>query len=348
MDNSARNEQPAAGHWPTRSPRAHERLAELADYCIPVAIREVADLGIADLLAKGPRPAGELAEEVGADRQALTRVLRALASRGVFTEESSGRFANTPLSSLLRSDHPLSMRDSLTIIPSHLRAWASFDHSVRTGRPAFDHVHGQTEWEYLASHADEARRFDRSMRSLSVLLLRTSLRAYPWRELQTVADIGGGDGTFLTGLLTRCKDLHGVLVDQADVVAAAPDIARAAGVSARIQVVAGDIFQPLPAGHGGYVLKLVLHAFDDDAAATILQHVREAMRQDSRLLVIDSVIPPGDAFDPGKIMDLQMLATTRGHERTEAEFRSLLTRSGLRLNRVIPTPSMPIVEAVLP
>ena len=323
-----------------------ERLAELADYCTPIALRQVADLGIADILATNPLPVTEIAARTGTHAPSLLRVLRALASRGLFTEESPERFANNSLSALLRTDHPLSMRDSLTPIPSQLRAWSDFGHTVKTGEPAFDHVHGQTEWEYLSTHPDEAMRFNRSMRSLTVLILRTSIRAYPWTDLGTVVDIGGGDGTFIAGLLTRYKELRGVVVDLPHVAAAAAENARKAGLGMRLEIIPGDIFKSLPAGHGGYILKFILHAFADDMAFTILTRVRGAMRADSKLIVIDSLLSTGSGADLGRIMDLQMLATTRGHERTEAEFRELFAAARLRLSALVPTRGLPLMEVV--
>lgn len=325
---------------------AYRRLVELADYCTPLALRVAADLGIADVVGHEPLPVDQIAEQVGADPRSLRRLLRALAAREIFTEEGDDCFGNTPMSSLLRSDHPLSMRDSLTLIPSHLRAWAGFDHSVRTGEPAFDHVHGATEWEYFDAHPDEGVRFDRSMRSLTRLMLRTSLRAYPWGDLGTIADIGGGDGTFVCGLLARYKELRAVLFDRGLVVRPAQEHARARGVDGRLEIVAGDLFGPLPVGYGGYILKLVLHAFDDSQAAGILRGVRMAMRSDSRVVVVESVLQPDGSHDPGRTMDLQMMATTRGRERTETEFADLFRAAGLRLTRVVASRTFSVIEGL--
>jgi hypothetical protein len=321
------------------------RLLELTDHVVPIAVRAVCDLGIADLLAAGDRPVADLAAATGAHPATLHRVLRTLAGRGVFAEVEPGVFGLTPLAQPLRSDHPLSLRDTYTLLESDVRAWARLPLALRTGGPAFDLANGKGYWEHLADHPDESRRVDRWMRSVNRLHLRTVVPAYPWHELTTLVDLGGGDGSFLAGLLPRHPGLRAVLLDRPYVVAAADDVLRAAGVADRCEVIAGSFFDPLPAGADGYLLKTVLPGFADDDATRLLTRVREAMRPDSRLVLLEAILPPGDAFDVAKLFDIHTLVLTGGAHRSRVELERLLAGCGLRLDRTIPTATLTVVEA---
>ncbi|MEV6813710.1 methyltransferase [Micromonospora sp. NPDC051296] len=322
------------------------RLGELGDQITPFALRAACDLRIADLLADGPRPVVELAGAAGAHPGALLRLLRALAARGVFTEVADATFALTPLAEPLRGDHPMSLRDSFTLLDSDVRAWSAIGHTVRTGEPAFDHVHGQGYWAYLAGHPEESARVDDWMRSVNRLHLRTVLGAYPWRRFGTLVDVGGGTGGFLAGLLTRFPAVRGVLFDLPHVVAGAAKVLAEAGVTDRCEVVPGDAFDAVPAGGDGYLLKTVLPGFDDDEAARILGNVRAAMRPDSRLVLLEAVLPPGDTFDMAKLFDVHAMVLTGGAHRGEDETGRLLERVGLRLTQVIGSPTLTVLEAV--
>ncbi len=321
-----------------------QRLVELGDYIVPITLRVVADLGVADHLRDGPRPVGELAEATGTDAPALERALRTLACKGVFTETEPGSFGLTPMAELLLTEHPVSFRGMLTLLPFDLAALIQLEYSVRTGKPAFEQVHGQSYWSYFAEHSSDGERFDRFMQSLTRLVLRSVAGRYPWAQLNTIVDVGGGNGTFLAGLLARNESIRGVLVDQPRVVTGAGVVLDAAGVTDRCEVIAGDFFTAVPQDADGYVLKLILHDWSDEQALRILRVVRAAMRPDSRLLILDAVIPPGDAFDQAKVLDVQMLALTGGHERTQEDFEKLLGAAGLRLQEIVRTATLPILD----
>jgi hypothetical protein len=323
------------------------RLAELADYVLPFAIRAVCELGVADHLVDGPVPVTDLAERCSADPGALQRVLRALAGKGIFTESEPGVFGLTPLAQPLRRDHPVSLRDAYPFLVGDLHAWARFDYTLRTGCSAFEHVHGMGYWDYMADHPEDSKRFDGSQAAGTRLELRTMLSAYDsWAGLTSVVDVGGGNGQFLAGLLARFPDMHGTLFDQPHVVANAHDLLREAGLTDRCTVVGGSVFDEVPPGADAYLLKRFLWSWTDDRAHTLLSRVRAAMREDSRLLLHEPVVYPGDSAEVGKIYDLILLAMGGGCARSEEELGVLLDGVGLRITRVMPTPMFPLVEAV--
>lgn len=323
------------------------RLAELADYVLPFAIRAACELGVADQLVAGPLPVSDLARRCDADPGALQRVLRALAGKNIFTECEPGVFALTPLAQPLRSDHPVSLREAYPFLIGDLLAWARFDHTLRTGQSSFEYVHGTGYWEYMANHPEESRRFDGSQAAGTQLELRTLLSAYnSWTGLTTVADLGGGNGTFLAGLLARFPHMNGILFDQPHVVAGAHDVMRDAGLTDRCRIVGGSFFDGVPAGADAYLLKRVLWSWTDDRARRLLDQVRAAMCEDSKLLVHEPVVYPGDSDEVGKVYDLILLAMGGGCARTEKELGVLLDGAGLRIARVTPTPMFPLIEIV--
>jgi len=322
------------------------RVAELGDYVIPFAIRAVCDLGVADLLIDGPLPVSVLAAKTGSDPSALLRTLRALAARGIFSEVAPSEFALTPLAQPLRGDHPLSLRDAYPLLASDVAGWARFDHTLRTGAPAFDQVHGCSYWDHLAAHPEESERVDRWMSSVNRLHLRTVLSGHRWGGYSSVVDVGGGNGAFLAGLLARQPRLRGTLFDLPHVVAAAPARLAEAGVADRCAVVAGSFFDdPVPPGADAYVLKTVLPGFGDTDVARILANLRAAMRGDSVLLLLEAILPEGDAFDVAKLFDVHTMMLTGGAHRTRADTEALLAASGLRLATVTPTPTLTILVA---
>ncbi|MDL4820263.1 methyltransferase [Actinomadura opuntiae] len=331
---------------PSRDAQSVARLTEMADYIVPFTLRAVCDLGVADLLADGPRPVRELARETGTDPRALLKALRALAGRGVFSEPEPEAFALTDLGQPLRSDHPRSLRDAYPFIPADIQAWASLPHSLRTGKAAFDHAHGRDYWAYMAEHPDESARFDASQRAVTRREVRTLLPAYPWSRFGTVADVGGGNGAFLAALLDANPGMRGVLFDQPHVVAAAGPVLAAAGVADRCTVVGGSFFASVPSGADAYVLKRALYDIgDDDRALEVLRAVRAAMSPDARLLVIEPLSEPGDAFSWGKLYDLLLLVMRGGGGRSRARLEELMATAGLRLTGVVRTRGLPIVEA---
>jgi hypothetical protein len=321
------------------------QLAVLGDYTIPFTIRVIADLGVADHLADGPRHVDQLAAATGCASRPLYRALRALASRGIFIERSAGVFALTPMAEVLRSDHPYSLREGFPLLPADVQAWAKFDYSVRTGKPSFDQVHGQTYWSYLKEHPEDRSRFDKAMRCYSRVELRAVLSLYDWASFGTLVDIGGGNGGFLAGLLPHFPSLRGVLFDFPHVVADAPATLEAAGVADRCEIVPGTAFDGVPPGHDGYMMKRVLYDWDDEHAVTMLRAIRVAMRPDSRLLILDPIAERIGAYEYALSVDMLMLAMVTGYTRTREELAGLLAQAGLEMTRLIATPNFPIVEA---
>ena len=321
------------------------RLTEMADYIVPFTLRAVCELRIADALADGPRPVAELARTTGTHERSLLKAMRALAGRGVFTEIRPEVFALTELGQPLRSDHPRSLRDAYPLLPADVEAWARFPHSLRTGDAAFDHAHGQSYWEYLEQHPDESARFDASQRAVTRREVRTLLPAYEWGAFGTVADIGGGNGAFLAALLRDHPAMRGVLFDQPHVVAGAAAVLAEHGVTDRCHVAGGSFFAAVPSGADAYVLKRALYDVPDDDVPRILRVVRAAMRPDSRLLVIEPVMEPGDEFSWGKLYDLLLLTMRGGGSRPLPLLEEQFADAGLELVRIVRTRGLPIIEA---
>lgn len=313
------------------------------------AVHVAAKLGIADLLEDGPKSPAALAEATGAHADALHRLLRALASLGVFAEEADGRFALTPTAEGLRTNAPDSLRAYAIMLGEswHWRAWGELLHSVRTGQSAFEHAFGRDLFGYFGEHPEAARVFDAAMTSRTGHENAIVTVAYDW-PAGMIVDVGGGQGALLAAILARTSDARGVLFDLPHVIAAARGLIDEAGLTARCDLVAGNFFERVPTGGDLYLLKRVIHDWDDGRAAAILRCCRAAMGERSRLLVIEHVLPPGNAPSWGKLLDLQMLVLTPGgRERDEAQFRALLASAGLRLARIIPAgPTASLIEAV--
>jgi hypothetical protein len=327
-------------------PRAAlERVQELADYTVPLAVRVVCGMRLADRLADGPLPVAELADLVGADPDALRRLLRALAGRGLFRQEPPDRFGLTDLGQFLRGDHPLSVRDAYPMLPADLAAWAALEHSVRTGEAAFPLVHGRDYYAHLAANPADSTRVDRSVEAQNRLVLRTLARAHDWAGCGTIVDVAGGTGTFLAGLLRRHRKLRGVLVDLPHVTGPAAGVLRAAGVDDRCEIRPGSIFDPLPAGHDTYLLKTVLHDWKDEAAGAVLRRVRAAVRPDSRLLVLEALLPADGGFHIGTLLDLHSLVLVGGPDRDLDALTALLGAAGFEVVSAAPTATLAVIEA---
>ena len=335
-----------------RRPLPHETMRSmLAMYFISQMLFCVAKLGVADALAEKPLTADALAKAVGAHPPFLSRVLRALASVGVFAEDSRGRFRLTPLGQTLRADRPGSLRDYALMLPADYNwlAWSALPHALETGASAFEHAHGMPIFSYLKQHAEKDRAFSASMASISGTENAAVARAYSFGRFAKLVDVGGAHGHLLATVLRRHKKLRGVLYDQPQVVAGATDsgFISAPDVRERCDVAGGSFFESVPSGADGYVMKYILHDWDDEKAMRILGHCRDAMTLDGRVLVVDHVIPQGNSADFSKLLDVMMLVGPGGQERTREEFRALFARVGLRLARVIPTSCpLSILEAV--
>jgi hypothetical protein len=307
---------------------------------VSAALYVAAKLGIADLLADGAKRSEDLAHAAGAHPQSLYRVLRLLASQGVFAEVEPRRFALTPLATLLRTDVPGSLR-ALAIRNGGLdwRPWGALLHSVRTGTPAFDHVYGMSLFAYLAQDAESAQVFNDTMTMFTQRDARAVVGAYDFSGIGTLVDIGGGHGALMAAILEASPRTRGILVDLPAVIEGAQRQLTARGLHPRCDVVAADFFESVPVGGDAYLLKYVIHDWDDERAVTILRNCHRAMVADGRLLLVEALIPFDDAPHFGKSADVTMLAFTGGLERTEAEYRALFASAGFVLTRIIPTES---------
>jgi len=318
-------------------------------YVVSSALQVAVRLGIPDRLAKGPRSAGELASEDGVQEDALYRVLRALASVGIFEESDGKRFALTLAGGLLRSGVPGNMQPMALWIssPFHFRVYSELMHSVKTGQPAAEKATGMPVFEYFPKDPELSEIFNNAMTSFSDMVIPAALQAYDFGGIDTLVDVAGGHGAVLTSILKKHPRMKGVLFDLEHVIAGARGRIDASGVADRVTTQSGDFFKAVPAGDG-YVMKHIIHDWDDERAGTILRNIRTAMGgKKGRVILLESVILPGNAPDFGKIIDIEMLAMPGGKERTEAEYRTLFERSGFRLSRIVPTQSpLSVIEAV--
>jgi hypothetical protein len=316
---------------------------------IVAALFGAATLSIADHLASGPKTQDQLAAATGTHVRSLYRVLRALASLGVFAEREDGRFENTLASERLRSDVPGSLRDYVVFNgqPWQMAAYGEFLHSIRTGEPVVEKVLGKPIWDFFASDAEQGRIFNAAMTSLVGETAVAVRDAYDFSAMRTLVDVGGGHGMLLGTILAANPRLRGVLFDQPHVVAGARSTFERLGVADRASIVGGDFFKEVPVADA-YILSHIIHDWDDERSIAILRSIRRAAEPDARVVVVESLIPVGNVPSAGKLLDLIMLAFPGGIERTEAEYRELFASAGLRLARIVPTRSgAHCVEATL-
>lgn len=299
-----------------------------------------AQLKIADHLEAGVRHVGRLAEATQSHPGALHRVLRALASVGVFAETDEGVFDNTPLSSTLRSDVTGSIRDyvSVALHDGNMRAWTRLDNVVKSGRSSFESENGAPYFEYLAQNPDVGESFDRAMSAMSQQQAMLLPQMYDFSQHKSLVDVGGGRGHMLAGILDDTPALSGVVYDRPPVVERARSFLAERGLSDRSEAVGGDFFESVPAGHDAYLIKQTLHDFDDDAALRIMKNVRTAISDAGTLLLVEGVIRSGNAPDPAKWLDVHMMVALGGRERSEPEHRALLERAGFGLERIVQLP----------
>lgn len=322
----------------TRRPPAQEVvLQHITGYWISQLVFVAARFGIADQLARGPQTPTALARKVGADPTALHRVLRALASVGIFAERPDGRFKLTPAAATLRTGVAGSLHDfALMMVDDYnWRSWAGLADGVAGGALPFDRVHGMPIFEYLKANPDKDRVFSASMASISGPENAAVAAAYDFGRFGTLVDVGGAHGHLLASILRRHKRLRGVLYDQPQVVAAAPrsGFVTAKAVAARCAVEGGSFFERVPPADA-YVMKYILHDWDDERCIVILRNCRAAMSAGGRVLVVENVIARGNAPDWGKLLDINMLVLTGGKERTRAQFEELFAAAGLKLRKI--------------
>jgi SAM-dependent methyltransferase len=345
MTRSSANSAAPAGPAPS------EQMFQLTTaYMASACLYVVAKMRIADQLANGPKPVSELAgASRGVHEKALYRAMRALASVAVFSETETGTFANTPLSELLREHVDGSMRDVVLWLanPMHFRVFAATGYSVGTGETAVKKVTGLEVFEYFRQNPEDDQAFNAAMTGLTESFLPAVLEAYDFSGLGTIADIGGGHGKLMTSILNKHYGVHGIVFDAPHVAQGAGAHIESMGLSERCKAVSGDFFQSVPAADS-YVLKSVIHDWDDDKAVAVLKNCARAMRGNGgKVILLEMVLSPGNEPHLGKWIDLEMLMMAGGHERTEAEFAELLSKAGLRLTRVVRTKSpMCVIESV--
>jgi hypothetical protein len=311
----------------------------LVGYRMSQAIYVVVKLGIPDLLAGGPQDSDALAQATGTNAGALYRILRFLAGVGLFDEMVPHAFGLTSLGTRLCTDAPGSIRSTALMLldPPLWQAWGALLNTVQTGEPAFQHVHGQDMFEYLAAHPDSSSVFQQAMTSNTAGSGTAITRAYDFSGIGKLVDVGGGHGLLLATVLQAYPAMQGVLFDRHEVVAGAPAVLEAAGVADRCQIVCGDFFASVPPGGDAYVLRQILHDWDDVRAAQILAHCRRVLGEMGKVLVIERAIARDSRQAlPVLLLDMEMLVNFGGVQRTEAEYRTLFARVGLQLNAVVP------------
>ncbi|MFE7302304.1 methyltransferase [Streptomyces sp. NPDC057579] len=322
-------------------------IDEALGFLFPAALRAAADVGVADHLADGPRSPADLATATGTDARNLYRVLRLLATRGVVTEDEQGRFGLTEAGQALRSDAPYSARAAVLMLTDRTM-WLPGNEMSRclTGETsAFEGIFGMPFFDHFAQDERTAAVFHVGMAAMSDTENAPLAAAYDFPAVGTVVDVGGGHGGLLLEVLRRHPGLHGVLYDQPHVLAG-HRLDSEQAVTGRWTLADGDFFTAVPPGDI-YLIKRILHDWDDERSAVILDNCRRALRPGGRILVLDAVVPPGNAPHQSKALDLMMMASLVGRERTEADFTALFEATGLRLSRVVPTDTvLSVVEAV--
>ncbi len=313
------------------------------------AVATAARLGIADALAKSqPQASTALARAVGA--AALARFLRTLVSLGVLSQPQPDTYKLTAIGEALRSGIPGSMRDLLiaeTDAP-HWQAWGKLDESVRSGLPMVPQLFDMSIFEYYAAHPEELASFSRAMGNFSAIAAQGTVQSYDFSAARHVVDVGGANGDLLLAILQANPNVRGTVFDQPHVAEAARQAITDQGYDERCEARGGDFFQEVPPGGDLYLLKFILHDWQDQDALRILQNCRQAMTADGKLLVIEMVIPDDNRRSPAQLIDLNMLVMTGGQERTGSEYGALLSQAGFRLHRLIPTGSpYHLVEAVV-
>jgi orsellinic acid C2-O-methyltransferase len=314
------------------------------------ALALAAKLGIADLLAARPRDAGDLAAATETQAGALRRVLRLLVSVGVLAEDEGGRFGLTPLGDCLRADAPGSARAAVLLFAGDRvqDAWKELEYCVRTGEPAFRKRGVTDPFAEMAARPEDAANFDTAMAEFTRLTAVAVAAAYDFSSLRTIVDVGGGNGALLIGILSSHLHLEGIVFEQPHVAERAAREIERNGLADRCRVVGGDFFAAVPEGGDAYLLKHVIHDWDDDHAITILRNCHRAMGPNGRLLVVEGVYPErideSFASRGAAANDVNMLVSTGGRQRSEAEFRELYEQAGFTLERIVPTAMASVIE----
>jgi hypothetical protein len=314
----------------------------LAGFQISQALYVAAKLGVADQLLDGPRSVADIAEAVGAEPSSLGRLLRTLASMGVFAESESepGMFAVTPLGRTLASDEPGSMRDmALMWMETHYDPFSRLLDTVKTGATAANVHYGEPFFDWISQYPDQVSRFTGAMANITTGIKAGAVATYDFSGTGRIVDIGGADGALLAQILAGTPSVTGVTFDLPHVIAEAEAAIKGHGLGDRLSTASGNFFEAVPAGADTYLLSLVLHDWDDERAGTILENIRAAARPGATIIALEPVMPAGDEPHMSKMLDLTMLAMTGGRERTEDEHRQLFERAGLTFRHVVATPT---------
>ena len=320
------------------APAPNSLAAMMTGYWLAQSIYVAAKLGLPDLIHQGAKSAEELATTTDTQPAALYRMLRALASVGIFREQDDHRFAMTPTAESLRGDVPGSQR-SLAIMmgEEHFACWGELLYSIRTGRTAFEKIYGEPVFDFLSKHPAQAQIFDEAMVGVHGRETGAMLDAFDFSDIATLADVGGGNGSVLRGVLVKYPKMRGMLCDLPGVVERAKPYIAAAGLADRLQTVPTNFFESVPTGANAYLMRHIIHDWTDEQSLQILRNVRRAIASDGRLLLVESVIPPGNDPSFAKMLDLNMLVIPGGKERTETEYRELYAAAGFQLTRIVPT-----------
>ncbi|HEU4769194.1 MAG TPA: methyltransferase [Pyrinomonadaceae bacterium] len=309
----------------------------------------VAKLGIADLLESGPKSVDDLAATTNTHAPSLYRVMRAVASLGVFTEQENRTFALNPTAQPLLSNAPNSVRDMAIFMGEdwHWNVWGHTLYSVQTGKSAWSQAHGDDVFEYFKTKPDEFAIFNRAMTSLTALSTKAVIEGYDFAGVNKLVDIAGGHGRLLTEIVEANPTMQGVLFDMPQVIEGARQNVGKSSAADRVELVAGDFFASVPAGGDVYIMKHIIHDWDDERSVAILKNIKQAMNPGGRVLLVEFVVSEGNTQDFSKLMDIEMLVSPGGKERTAAEYKELFEQAGLRLTRVLPTKSAySVIEAV--
>ena len=322
---------------------------KILGYMVSQSISVAAELGVADELLEGPLSIEEISRRVGSNKDATYRLLRALASEGIFSETSPKVFALTPSAELLLTDQPGSLRNVAMMYGQEaFQAWGALSSSIRTGEAAFSQVFGAELFDYLPTKPDSHTVFNSAMEELSLIHAKAVTKAYDFSQFGSILDIGGGNGTLMLRILKTSTSVKGAIMDLSSVVEKSKSNIAKSSEAERCEVIAGDFFDSVPKGFDAYLLKYIIHDWSDEDSIKILSNIRKAMSGQGKILLVELVIPEGDDTYFGKFIDLHMLVTLGAKERTQLEYQSILNQSGFELVRVIPTSSpMSIIEAVL-
>jgi hypothetical protein len=327
----------------------HAQLIQMATaHWVSHMVRVAADLGLADLLAKGPKTAEDLAGPTKTHAPSLYRLMRTLGMLGVFVEDGR-KFSLTPLGEAMKTGAPGAARSTILTLASDwcVRGFSELRHSIETGKPGFDKTMGMNIFEWLGQHPQEASLFSETMVGFHGEEPAAVAAAYDFSGLKTIVDVGGATGNLLTGVLAKASGARGVLYDLPHVVKDAPALIQSRGLTDRVKIESGSFFDRVPSGGDAYLLSHIIHDWSEAQCLTILANVRKAMVPGGKVLLVEMVLPPGNDPHPGKMLDIMMLVGPGGQERTEVEYRALLEKAKLRLTRVVPTASpVSVVEAV--